>query len=271
LILDVPWSCSAHAKDIWTSSGGDLASKLTSARFVVTCTKAGLERLGKLATGRQPILSYHGLDLARFSKFARTPSQRNGSNGADPVVILSVGRAVEKKGYDVLLHALALLPRELSWRFIHVGGGDQLTSLQSLADSLDIGQRARWEGAQAQEAVLQHYRQSDIFALACRVASDGDRDGLPNVLVEASSQALVCLSTDVSGVTEFLSNGKNGLVVESENPKALSEALRRLIVDPGLRFTLGTAAERMVRERFDYRTSVRQLLDLFECHWRRAQ
>ena len=271
LILDVPWSCSAHAKDIWTSSERDLALKLASARFTVTCTKAGRERLARLAYGSaKPILSYHGLDLDRFPNFERGHSQRNGSDPLNPVVILSVGRAVEKKGYDVLLRALALLPRELSWRFVHVGGGELLETLQALALSLGIAHRTHWKGAQAQEVVLEGYRQSDIFALACRIAQDGDRDGLPNVLVEASSQALVCVSTDVAGVTELLANEKNGLVVESENPKIFSEALQRLIVDPGLRLRLGEAAQRHVRQKFDHRNSVRQLVDLFACHWRDA-
>lgn len=269
LILHVPWSCSAHAKDIWTSSERDLALKLASARFVVTCTKAGRERLARLAHGpAKPILSYHGLDLDRFPNFERGQSQRKGSDPLDPVVILSVGRAVEKKGYDVLLRALALLPKELSWRLVHIGGGELLERLQALAVSLGIAHRIHWLGAQAQEAVLVSYRQADVFALACRVAQDGDRDGLPNVLLEASSQALVCLSTDVAGVTELLDNEKNGLVVESENPKIFSEALQRLIVDPDLRLRLGKAAQRHVRQKFDHRNSVRQLADLFAGHWR---
>jgi glycosyltransferase involved in cell wall biosynthesis len=91
---------------------------------------------------------------------------------------------------------------------------------------------------------------------------------LPNVLVEASSQALVCVSTEVAGVLELLGNEKNGLIVELENPQAFSEALQRLIRDPGLRLKLGEAAQRLVRQKFDYRNSVRQLVELFECHWR---
>jgi glycosyltransferase involved in cell wall biosynthesis len=268
LILGVPWSCSAHAKDIWTSSRRDLRLKLDSARFVVTCTKAGLQRLASLSfKSSQPILSYHGLDLGRFPDFARPLSQRKGSEPHDPVVILSVGRAVEKKGYDVLLRALALLPRRLFWHFVHIGGGEKLESLQALADSLGIAHRILWQGTQAQEFVLQSYRQSDIFALACRVAKDGDRDGLPNVLIEASSQALVCVSTNVSGITELLSHEENGLVVEPENSQALSEALRRLIENPGLRLKLGNASQRLVQKQFDYRNSIRQLVDLFERQW----
>jgi glycosyltransferase involved in cell wall biosynthesis len=101
------------------------------------------------------------------------------------------------------------------------------------------------------------------------VAADGDRDGLPNVLVEASSQRLVCLSTNISGVPELLEDGENGLVVPPENPQALAATLELAIRDPALRHRLGEAAERRVREHFDYHASIRQLTGLFEEQWQK--
>lgn len=270
-ILGLPWTCSAHAKDIWTSPDWDLAGKLTSAGWTVTCTRTGFEHLTRLANGEGTVhLSYHGLDLARFAPFEGDRPARDGSDPADPVVILSVGRAVEKKGYDVLLRALALLPSELAWRFEHVGGGEQLGRLKALAERLGIAARVSWHGALAQEEVLAHYRRADIFALACRVAADGDRDGLPNVLVEASSQRLACVSTAVSGVPELLADGENGLVVPPEDPQALAHALERAIREPVLRARLGDAADRRVREAFDHDASIRQLAGLFHAAWREA-
>jgi len=127
-----------------------------------------------------------------------------------------------------------------------------------------------WSGALAQADVLACYRQSDIFALACRIAADGDRDGLPNVLVEAASQKLACVSTTVSGVPELLIDGENGLVVPPDDPPALAAALERLIREPGLRARLGEAAERRVREHFDHRSSIGQLKTLFEKEWQAA-
>jgi glycosyltransferase involved in cell wall biosynthesis len=118
--------------------------------------------------------------------------------------------------------------------------------------------------------VLDHYRRADLFALACRIAANGDRDGLPNVLVEASSQRLVCLSTEVSGVPELLKNGENGLVVPPEDPALLASALEAAIRDPALRKRLGDAAESQVREHFDYHSSIRQLTGLFEAEWQKA-
>ncbi len=272
LLLGLPWTCSAHAKDIWTSPDWELAEKLAEARWTVTCTKSGYERLSKLAAAKGRVhLSYHGLDLSRFSPAEGGTKARDGSREADPAVILSVGRAVEKKGYDVLLEALALLPVDLAWRFEHIGGGDQLPALEEMAEALGIADRVHWLGAQAQEAVLARYRAADVFALACKVAADGDRDGLPNVLVEAASQRLACVSTAVSGVPELLTDGEDGLVVPPEAPQALAEALERAIRDPALRQSLGAAAETRVRTHFDHRASVRELTRLFDQEWQVAR
>ncbi|WP_207226782.1 glycosyltransferase [Phyllobacterium myrsinacearum] len=272
IMTGVPWTCSAHAKDIWTSPDWELTEKLAEARWSVTCTRSGYEHMRALTDRREQVhLSYHGLDLARFGHFTEVRSGRNGSDPADPVQILSVGRAVEKKGYDVLLRALAALPGDLHWRFVHIGGGDQLARLKPLAQELGIAGRITWKGALAQEEVLAHYRRADIFALACRIAADGDRDGLPNVLVEASSQNLVCISTNISGVPELLTDRENGFVVPPEDPAALAQALEEAIRTPALRHRLGHAAEARVREHFDHNSSIRQLTSLFETEWRRTQ
>ncbi|MBY3542674.1 glycosyltransferase family 4 protein [Rhizobium laguerreae] len=271
ILTGTPWTCSAHAKDIWTSPDWELNEKLGSARWTATCTRTGYDHMRTLTSRKEAVhLSYHGLDLARFGHFAGERSDRTGSEPGDPALILSVGRAVEKKGYDVLLRALALLPAELHWRMDHIGGGEELAKLKVLATELGISGRIVWKGAMAQEDVLDHYRRADLFALACRIAANGDRDGLPNVLVEASSQRLVCLSTDVSGVPELLKNGENGLVVPPEDPALLANALEAAIRDPALRKRLGDAAEIQVREYFDYHSSIRQLTGLFEAEWQKA-
>ncbi|OHV79891.1 glycosyltransferase family 4 protein [Ensifer sp. LCM 4579] len=271
LMAGVPWTCSAHAKDIWTSSDWELSEKLGRARWTVTCTRTGFEHLKGLTDAKSRVhLSYHGLDLARFPVFAGDHSNRDGSDPDDPVRIVSVGRAVAKKGFDVLLKALSLLPPDLNWRFDHIGAGDLTKELRVLAGELGLAERVCWNGALDQKDVLARYRESDVFALACRIAADGDRDGLPNVLVEASSQRLACVSTAVSGVPELLEDGENGLVVPPEDPRTLSVALELLIRDPDLRRRLGAAAEMRVRTAFDHQSSVRQLIGLFQDEWRQV-
>lgn len=261
----VPYTVSAHAKDIWTSPDWELAEKLTRARWTVTCTASGYEHLKHLAAGRGTVhLSYHGLDLSRFSPFAGTRPLRDGSDPRDPVRIVSVGRAVEKKGYDILLQALARLPGDIHWRFDHIGGGGELERLKPLSEKLGISDRITWRGALDQLEVLELYRQSDLFALACRITADGDRDGLPNVIVEASSQGLATVSTHISGIPELLTDGENGFLVEPEDPVAFAGALERAIRDPALRHAYGARVEQKVRSQFDYHESIADLARYFE-------
>ena len=186
-------------------------------------------------------LIYHGIDTARFPQPHAALRMVDGSDAARPVTILAVGRAVDKKGLDDLLHALALIPPELNWRCVHIGAGPLLAGLKRSAGALGIANRVQWKGAQSHTAVLDAYRAADIFALPCRVSADGDRDGLPNVLLEALSQRLACVSTHVSGVPELIDDGVTGILVQARAPTHLAEALKRLIADPALRRRLGEA------------------------------
>jgi glycosyltransferase involved in cell wall biosynthesis len=242
----LPWSCSAHAKDIWTTPAWDKAEKLADLDWLVTCTAVGRDHLAALAPDpARVMLAYHGLDLDRFPPPDDAPPPDGG-----PVTILSVGRAVEKKGYEDLLDALGALPDEPAWRFVHIGGGERLAALKARAAALGIGERIEWLGAQPQETVLARYRSADLFVLASRIAADGDRDGLPNVLVEAQSQGLACIATRVSAISELIRDGETGLLVPPEAPKALAEAMARLIARPDLRRRLGAAGRERVTDAF---------------------
>ncbi len=260
----LPWSCSAHAKDIWTSPDWDLAQKLEAARWTVTCTAAGLDRLQALSPRSKPVtLVYHGLDLGRFRPLQLLRPRRDGSDPADPVHLLAVGRAVEKKGFDLLVDALAAIPGAYAWRLVHVGGGPELPRLRAAAERRGFADRIDWLGPQDQTVVLEQYRQADLFVLPCRVAGDGDRDGLPNVLVEAQSQGLACLSTRVGGVPELIEDGINGRLVASEDAAALTAALIDLIRDPDLRRAYGRAGQGRVARLFDSVASLDILAGFF--------
>ncbi|MEO0620155.1 MAG: glycosyltransferase family 4 protein [Pseudomonadota bacterium] len=262
LLRGVPWSCSAHAKDIYTSPDWDLSEKLEDMVWLVTCTAANVAHLRDLAPrhAEKIDLLYHGLDFSRF------PSPSRGEPYSDgPVRLLSVGRAVEKKGYPDVLEALARLPQDLAWTFEHVGGGDGLEALKRQADALGLAHRITWHGAQPQQAVLAAYHRSDVFVLASRIAEDGDRDGLPNVLMEAQSQGLACVATAVSAIPELIRAGETGLLVPSDDPVALAGALEQVIRDPGLRVQLGAAGEARVRQKFSYEAGVAELAERFGC------
>src|SRR5262249_24392489 len=124
LMTGRPWSVSAHAKDIWTIPDWEKREKLAACAWLVTCRAAGAAHLRHLAPSPETVtLIHHGLDLARFSMPPDPRPPRDGRSPQEPAVILSIGRAVEKKGFDELLTALATLPAELAWRFVHIGGG----------------------------------------------------------------------------------------------------------------------------------------------------
>jgi glycosyltransferase involved in cell wall biosynthesis len=257
LITGVAWSCSAHAKDIWTSPDWDKREKLATLDWLVTCTRDGYEHLREIAApaDRDKIhLVYHGLDFARFPE----PPRRARDLKA-PLRILSVGRAVPKKGYADLLQALALLPKEVDWRFHHIGGGPLLDSLKSLAETLQISHYIAWQGSAPQEVVLDAYREADIFVLASCIAEDGDRDGLPNVLMEAQSQRLAVVATSLPGIAELVISGETGLLVPPGAPENLSGALLRLMRDPMLRLRLAEAGFERVRRDFSLERGIDDL------------
>jgi glycosyltransferase involved in cell wall biosynthesis len=217
-IRSLNWSCSAHAKDIYTIPDWEAAEKLGDMAWLVTCTAANVAHLQALApdSAAKVHLQYHGLDGLRFAAGPRAVSLADGA-GPEPVRLLSVGRAVPKKGYDRLLQALAALPPNLNWRFEHVGGGDGLKALKAQAAALGLAGRITWHGSATQDEVLVRLRAADLFVLASRIADDGDRDGLPNVLMEAQSQGLACVSTAVSAIPELIRDGGTGLLVPPDD------------------------------------------------------
>ena len=262
-ILDLPWAVSAHAKDIWTTPEWEKREKLGDCAWAVTCTAAGRDHLAALSPpGKIVHLGYHGLDFRRFPAAAAPPERRDGTDPAAPVRLLSVGRAVAKKGYPDLLAALARLPAARQWRLVHIGGGSEAAALKALAAELGLADRIEWRGAAAQEAVLAAYREADLFVLASRIAADGDRDGLPNVLMEAQSQRLACLATAVAAIPELIEPERTGVLVEPGDVAGLGAALDRLIRDPALRGRLAAAGAVRVRERFGHQATIDHLAGL---------
>jgi len=268
LMTGLPWSASAHAKDIWITPDWEKREKLAELDWLVTCTASGARHLSALASAPEKVtLVYHGLDLDRFAAApddAAAAGARDGRDAGQPVRLLSVGRAVEKKGYDVLLRALAALPEGLHWRLTHIGGGPLRPALERQARELGLAGRIDWRGAQAQAEVLRHYREADLFVLASRIAGDGDRDGLPNVLMEAQSQGLACLSTRIAAIPELIDDGVSGLLVPAEDSAALAGALARLIADPAERRRLGAAGQQRIRAEFDMKGGIDLLAGLLQ-------
>jgi glycosyltransferase involved in cell wall biosynthesis len=246
----VTFSISAHAKDIWTTSKWDLQQKLSEAAFVTVCSKSGHKKLASFGDGEKLRLIHHGLAPGLLA--ANPPPQsRDGTQRDQPVRIVCVARAVEKKGLRTLLDALVRLPRDLAFRFDHYGGGEQLGALKERTRTLALEDRVTWHGAQSHADVIAALDRSDMFVLPAVVSVDGDRDGIPNALLEAQARGLAVVSTRAGGIEEVVGDGVNGRLVAPRDAQALAAVLGGFIRDTALRERLGAAALAQARRDCD--------------------
>jgi glycosyltransferase involved in cell wall biosynthesis len=258
-LVGIPYSFTAHAKDIYleTVRPADLTRKLSGARFAVTVSDFNARRLRALANGTRVVRIYNGLDLERFAP--------DDATRASPPLVLAVGRLIEKKGFDDLVRACALLAeRRAAFRCSIVGKGPQSATLAELIDTLDLAGRVELAGPVPRERLLGLYRQAAVLAAPCVVGSDGNRDGLPTVLVEAMALGVPVVATTVTGIPELVEDGVTGLLVPERDPDALADAIARLLTDPPLAAALVRRARRRVEESFDLHANVAQLRRLFE-------
>jgi len=243
LLAGLPYGMSAHAKDIWCTPDRELAAKVRDARVVLTCTEEGRARLAELADSQTPVvLAMHGVDTERPA--------RSGPANAVPVV-LSVGRLVEKKGHDTLIRAAAVLrDRGVDARFRIAGEGPEWATLQRLVHEFDVADRVSFLGPLTPAEVESEYLTADVFALACRMLADGDRDGIPNVLLEAMAHGLPVASTTLAGVREAVIDGDCGLLAAPDDPAGLAASLARLAESPDMREAMGAAGRKRIATAF---------------------
>jgi len=262
MISGKSFSISAHAKDIWTSPEWEMREKLEDCDWLVTCTEGGADYLTSLAPEGRVKLVYHGLDLTRFPVPPKSKKINDGSTLKQQVELLTVGRAVAKKGIDSLLVALSKLPDDFHWQWTHIGGGPLKGDLENQAKELGIDNRCTFLGALPQKEVLAKYHESDLFILPSRIDETGDRDGLPNVIVEAQSQQLAVISTNISGIPELIENGKNGILIEPDDVGALQKAILNLGQDVKARKAMGKSGEDKVRTQFSHSQTIGDIVEL---------
>lgn len=258
-LIGLPFSFTAHAKDIYTEDSEFLAQKIASAQFVITCTGYNQQYL-KALSGQKTLVHeiYHGINLQTFAPVTRT---RQGH----AALILSVGRLVPKKGFLILLEALHQLhERGLKFQCHIIGAGPQEIIIQERITELGLTGQVRLMGKMPQTELRRAYATADIMALACQVTADGDRDGIPNVLVEAMASGIPVVSTRISGIPELIENGVNGLLVPEKEPQALAEALEQLILKPEMAESLALAGSRVVEQKFDVNVNAQRVARLFE-------
>jgi glycosyltransferase involved in cell wall biosynthesis len=258
-ISGIPYSFTAHARDLFQVPRAVLRERVQAAEAVVTCCQANLDYLRTVAPEERhkTHLIYHGVNLRGF----HPPEQQDEDSG--PPLILAVGRLIEKKGYLDLFQALRKAKDfGAAFRCEVYGDGPLEPALLDWIRENEMSAEICLAGNRTQEELIPIYRRAVFFALTPFIAGDGDRDGIPNVLVEAMASGLPVISTSVAGIPELVQHNLNGLLAAPHDVDQLAAGILALLLDPDLRRRLGRAA-RSTAEQFDVNRSAAHLKTLF--------
>ncbi len=259
-LAGIPYSFTAHAKDIYHESVNEqgLRRKFRDAAAAVTVSDYNLQylrsRFGEDAARLRRV--YNGLDLQEFSY--------RPADAQDPLIV-GVGRLVEKKGFGDLIEACAILNnRGREFRCEIIGDGMLRDDLVQRAAALGVADRVQLLGPQPRSVVKQRLRGAAVLAAPCLVASDGNRDGLPTVLLEAMALGTPCVSTAVTGIPELVRDGETGLIADQASPQSLADTIERLLQDQGLCLRLAADARRLIEAEFDIHRNTAALREVFD-------
>jgi glycosyltransferase involved in cell wall biosynthesis len=280
MLTGISFSFTAHARDLVQIPRRALIERIQQATVMLTCSGTNIDYVNDVVP--EPLrakvrLIHHGVNLDGFQPASErvgewasgrrgvTPSPRHPVTPSPVPLILSVGRLVEKKGFPDLIAACARL-KQGGWQFrcAIYGDGPLRGELAEQIGRLGLADRVTLAGERDQAELIPIFQQADIFVLSPFVTEDGDRDGIPNVLVEAMACGLPLVSTSVAGIPELVRHGENGLLVAPRDAPALAEALATLLDDRDRRERIGAAARATVVEHFDLRAAARQIAALFE-------
>jgi colanic acid/amylovoran biosynthesis glycosyltransferase len=257
----IPFSFTAHARDIFHErvQPGELADKVARARFAITVSEYNKRYLDALLHGEgksgRVIRLYNGVAL-------QTMHSSGDEREAD--LIVGVGRLVPKKGFAYLVEACRIL-REGGRRVrcVIAGDGEERAALAQQIARHGLEDAVALLGARPQAEVIALIRRAAAFALPCVVGPDGDRDGLPTVLLEAMALGTPAISTPVAGIPEMIEHGRTGLLVNERDAAALADAIATILDSRALQHDLRAAAIRKVRRDFDLADNVRTLRGYF--------
>jgi len=257
LFAEVSYSLTLHAKDIFHESvnAEDLGPKLADASAVVTVSDYNASHLRREFGTAQLRRIYNGVDLSRFRYAA--PAGR-------PPLLVAVGRLVEKKGFVHLIEACHLLAAEgCSFSCRIIGGGEMEAVLRQRISDLALVDKVQLLGPCPQSEATRHIQQAALLAAPCVVGADGNRDGLPTVLIEAMALGTPCVATEVTGIPEIVQDGITGLLVPQADAVALAGAIKRLLHDANLRVALAEKARALVEAEFEIHSNAAKLRKLF--------
>jgi glycosyltransferase involved in cell wall biosynthesis len=261
-ITGIPFSFTAHARDLYQVPENVLIDRIRKASAVITCCQANLDYLNRLMPSQQSKFSlvYHGVNLEEFR-----PASTVGRSSVDEnPLILSVGRLVEKKGFSDLLQALLLVKEGGEPFCCHIyGEGPLRQSLKEWIEEHDLSGQVVLQGDRVQRELISVFQNATLFILTPFQTADGDRDGIPNVLLEAMAVSLPVITTRVAGIPELVEHNQTGLLYPPHDVEGIASGVIELLNNPEKRKRLGQAASRKVAEQFDIRQAASHLKALF--------
>lgn len=265
LLSGITYSFTAHAKDLYLTPPRVIQRRARAATFVATCTGYNAEYLRRLLpdTPGKIHLVYHGIDLAQFSHAATAPPTQASD---EPPLILAVGRLVPKKGHEDLIRACKRLScRNRRFRCLIVGDGPLRAELQKHIFDEGLDGLVTLKGAMTHADLIALYRHAAVFALAPKIMGDGDRDGIPNVIVEAMAMGVPVVATCISGIPELVIPGKTGILVPPEDPMQLADAIEMTLGDHITACQRAAAARQRLEDEFDLWRTTQYLHALIGC------
>jgi glycosyltransferase involved in cell wall biosynthesis len=263
LLTGVSYSFTTHARDLFQTDKGSLVRRAAKATHVITCCRPNRDYLDSTLPNRlrsRIRLIHHGVDPRTFHPVESSEPKDPG----EPLRVVVVARLVHKKGLSDLVRACGVVAAH-GHRFTCAiyGEGPKRTELTSLIESLGLGCCVRLMGSCTQHDLVGIYQKADIFALTPFVTDDGDRDGIPNVLMEAMASSLPVLVTNAGGISELVSHAANGLVVTPRDVNGIAAALETLLQDADLRGRLGAAARETITDGFDAWAQIGEVATIF--------
>lgn len=257
----LPFSCTAHANDIYKGDKLDILNKIAKAKMVVTCTLANkiyLSNLCPINLKSKVVHIYHGINSENWFFRNNQFKRYNEFN------ILCIGRLVEKKGIQYLLEAVEILVKKgISVRCSIIGNGPLLSQLMKITENKNLNTMITFHGALPHSHLKHYYNMADCFVLPCIVAKDGDRDGLPNVLLEAMCSGIPVISTSGSAISEIIEDKVTGLLISQYDSSGIATAILELINNPQYGSFLTKNALKVVESKFNIETSTKKLKEIF--------
>lgn len=263
-LIGLPFTVTVHAFDIYSHKNDLLNLISKQANHVIAISEYNRKQLLSLGTRPAEDISiiHCGVDLDKLQSKTKTQIEHPGES---LVRILSVGSLVAKKGHTYLIAACHQLKKQgVNFSCTIIGDGPEIHELNKQIQECNLQNQVRLLGARSHPEIISAYHQHDLFVLACIVTPNGDRDGIPVVLMEAGAAGLPLISTNVSGISELVRHGQTGWLIPSCDSPALADAIAFLAAEPALKVRIGQNAQVLVETEFNITSNALQLASLFQ-------